>query len=114
MFRGDEAECAKYYICINGHYMQLTCPAPLVWNQVIDFLPTRTDIQEMLHTKTTTIYIANIRITQRFQSTTRRFEKTELFNAIISNETEIFMLILYYYRIIAMIWQSHNAEERLT
>ncbi|OWR42920.1 chitinase-related protein 1 precursor [Danaus plexippus plexippus] len=32
-FKEDELDCAKYYLCINEQYIQLTCPSPLVWNQ---------------------------------------------------------------------------------
>ncbi|XP_073944065.1 chitinase 10 isoform X2 [Choristoneura fumiferana] len=31
-FRGDDTDCNKYYLCINGAYMQLNCPAQLHWN----------------------------------------------------------------------------------
>ncbi|XP_023944029.2 probable chitinase 10 [Bicyclus anynana] len=32
-FKEDDLDCAKYYLCINGQYIQLTCPSPLVWSQ---------------------------------------------------------------------------------
>ncbi|XP_069365183.1 probable chitinase 10 isoform X2 [Maniola hyperantus] len=33
MFKEDDFDCAKYYLCINGQYIELTCPSPLVWSQ---------------------------------------------------------------------------------
>lgn len=33
VFRADNTECSKYYLCINGEFSQLTCPAPLHWNK---------------------------------------------------------------------------------
>ncbi|KAL0842015.1 hypothetical protein ABMA28_014232 [Loxostege sticticalis] len=33
VFKADDSDCAKYYLCVGKRYMQLTCPAPLVWNQ---------------------------------------------------------------------------------
>ncbi|KAM3963585.1 chitinase-related protein 1 isoform 2-T3 [Aphomia sociella] len=33
LFRADEVDCSKYYLCLNGNWMELTCPAPLLWNQ---------------------------------------------------------------------------------
>ncbi|XP_061712227.1 probable chitinase 10 isoform X1 [Cydia pomonella] len=32
MFKGDDTNCNKYYLCFNGVYMQLTCPDGLLWN----------------------------------------------------------------------------------
>ncbi|CAG9783695.1 unnamed protein product [Diatraea saccharalis] len=33
IFKGDNVDCSKYYICMNGIYLELTCPAPLVWDK---------------------------------------------------------------------------------
>ncbi|XP_059054390.1 probable chitinase 10 [Achroia grisella] len=32
-FKADKIDCSKYYLCLNGHWMELACPAPLLWNQ---------------------------------------------------------------------------------
>ncbi|XP_026329984.1 probable chitinase 10 isoform X2 [Hyposmocoma kahamanoa] len=32
-FRGDDNDCRKYYLCINGQYTQLKCPEQLHWNK---------------------------------------------------------------------------------
>ncbi|XP_068629927.1 probable chitinase 10 [Battus philenor] len=32
-FKADEHDCSKYYLCLNGEYIDLSCPAPLVWNK---------------------------------------------------------------------------------
>ncbi|XP_026742791.1 probable chitinase 10 isoform X2 [Trichoplusia ni] len=31
VFKADETKCSKYYLCLNGNWMQLECPSPLHW-----------------------------------------------------------------------------------
>ncbi|KAH9643897.1 hypothetical protein HF086_012772 [Spodoptera exigua] len=33
VFKSDENKCSKYYLCLNGRWMQLECPAPLHWHK---------------------------------------------------------------------------------
>ena len=34
VFKADESKCSKYYLCLNGNWMQLECPSPLHWHKV--------------------------------------------------------------------------------
>lgn len=38
VFKGDDNKCSKYYLCLNGNWMQLECPKPLHWHKVYSTL----------------------------------------------------------------------------
>ncbi|KAI5633063.1 glycosyl hydrolases family 18 domain-containing protein [Phthorimaea operculella] len=44
-FKADSTDCRKYYLCINGQYIQLTCPDKLHWNKNHCDWPSRSNCQ---------------------------------------------------------------------